>query len=412
VTTKTRRKAADKRRLSELLVKRVRPRAKPFLIWDTKSPGLALRVRPSGARGWYFVYSRHNRARWYRLGDATAIGLADARLLAGEAALSVAKGGDPAAEKRAQRSKGTFAELAACYVEQHAKKNNKSWRQADALVRRQLIPRWGKLQASAITRSDVKAMMAGISAPITANQVLASASAVFSWAAKEELMTGVNPCKDIDRNPTTSRERVLADREVPKFWAAFDNAGLMQSTALKLILLLGQRPGEITHMRREHIVDNWWTMPGAPVPALGWPGVKNKQNHRIWLSKRAQELLAELNDDQTTGFVFASPRGGPIGKLDPAMRAICQIIGAPRTTPHDLRRTCGTLITGLGLGREAMDRVMNHKEGGVGDVYDRADYGPEIKRVMEKVAAHITALVEGQPVDMDNGNVVPMAARK
>jgi hypothetical protein len=59
-----------------------------------------------------------------------------------------------------------------------------------------------------------------------------------------------------------------------------------------------------------------------------------------------------------------------------------------------------------------MDRVMNHKEGGVGDVYDRADYGPEIKRVMEKVAAHITALVEGQPVDMDNGNVVPMAARK
>ena len=101
--------------------------------------------------------------------------------------LAVARGKDPAAEKRAERSRGTFEELAGRYVEEWAKRHNKSWRQATALVARHLIPKWGKLQATTITRSDVKAVMA-IEAPVLANQVLAAASAIFSWAAKEELV--------------------------------------------------------------------------------------------------------------------------------------------------------------------------------------------------------------------------------
>ena len=400
------RHAARKKRLSELTVKRLRSAAKPFLVWDTKQSGLALRVRPTGARSWYCVYSRHGRPRWYRIGDAKAIGLADARQLAAEAMLAVAKGGDPAADRRAARSKGTFEELATLYVEQYARKNNRSWKQPDALVRRHLIPKWGKLQASAITRSDVKAMMARITAPIVANQTLAAASAIFAWAMKEEFVAG-NPCRGIDRNPTASRERVLSDSEVPQFWAAFDSAGLVAGTALKTILLTGQRPGEVARMRREHIVGGWWEMPGNPVPALGWPGTKNGASHRVWLPAPVQKLLAELDDGATTGFVFAGERGNPIGKIDAAMRTVCTQIGAERATPHDLRRTHGTTIAALGFGRDIMNRVQNHKEGGIASVYDRHSYADEIKHTMEAVAAHIMALATGQPgVD----NVVPMKA--
>ena len=32
-----------------------------------------------------------------------------------------------------------------------------------------------------------------------------------------------------------------------------------------------------------------------------------------------------------------------------------------RATPHDMRRTCLTWITRLGFGRDAMDRMANHK---------------------------------------------------
>src|SRR5262249_3527421 len=158
-------------------------------------------------------------------------------------------------------------ELASRYVEHYAKRRNKSWQQADALVRRYLLPRWGKLQAASLTRADVRGVMARIEAPILANQVLAAASAIYSWAVKQEVLTS-NPCRGVERNETKSRERVLADSEVPRFWQAFDEAGLAASSALKTILLCGQRPGEVSHMRHESIVDGWWEMPGKPVAAL------------------------------------------------------------------------------------------------------------------------------------------------
>ena len=210
---------AQKRRLTELFVRKAKPRFSAYLVWDTHQRGLALRVQPSGGRSWVTVYSRQGRPRWLHLGKADAIGLADARKLAAKAMLAVADGKDPAAEKKAERGAGTFADLAEKYVEQYAKKNNKSWPQADAPVRRFAIPRWGRLQASAVARADVRAMMAKIEAPVVANQTLAAVSAIFSWGVKEEIVIA-NPCKLVERNPTRSRERVLCDSELPKFWTA------------------------------------------------------------------------------------------------------------------------------------------------------------------------------------------------
>jgi integrase len=318
---------------------------------------------------------------------------------------AAAKGKDLAAEKRAQRGSGSFEELAQRYVETYAKKNNKSWQQPDRLVRRYLLPRWGKLQAAAIVRADVKTLMGSIAAPVLANQILAAASAIFSWAVKEEIVAS-NPCRGVDRNATRSRERVLSDSELPRFWSAFDDAGLVVGTALKVVLLTGQRPGEVSHMRREHIVDGWWEMPGEPVPTLGWPGTKNGESHRVWLPKALQAAIVDLTDDGvTSGFVFAGPRGRAVDGLDAAMRAICAKLGVERATPHDLRRTHGSTITALGFGRDAMNRVQNHREGGIASVYDRHGYAGEAKRVMEAVAAKIMSLAEDRWAD---GKVVPL----
>ena len=156
-----------------------------------------------------------------------------------------------------------------------------------------------------------------------------------------------------------------------------------------MILLTGQRPGEIANMRREHIADNWWTMPGEPVPGI-WPGTKNGESHRVWLPKAVQALIAS---DDKTGFVFGS-RGRPARNLDQAMRDITLKLSVERATPHDLRRTHGSTITALGFGREAMNRIQNHRDGGIASVYDRHGYADENKRVMEATAAKIMALIE------------------
>ena len=53
-----------------------------------------------------------------------------------------------------------------------------------------------------------------------------------------------------------------------------------------------------------------------------------------------------------------------------------------------------TTITGLGFGRDAMDRIANHRKGGVTDVYDRHSYADEDRRIMTAVARHVASLVE------------------
>jgi integrase len=103
-----------------------------------------------------------------------------------------------------------------------------------------------------------------------------------------------------------------------------------------------------------------------------------------------QEIIAGLNcgDD----FVFGVSKADVTG----AIRAIWAQLKVPRATPHDLRRTHGSTITRLRFGREAMNRIQNHKEGGIADVYDRHEYADENKRVMETVATHLLALTQGE----------------
>jgi integrase len=343
------------------------------VYWDTLQRGLALTVQPSGHRAYKCVYTIHGRgARWYHLGNARAISLADARRLASKILYQVAEGADPHADRLALRGRGAFELLAKRYVEEHARKRNKSWRQGDTLVRRYLLPRWGKLDIGSIKRADVKAAIAAVGAPVLANQVLAAASAVFSWAVRQEIIAA-NPCSGVERNDTTSRERVLSDAEIAAFWPHL-------GVPLKMVLLTGQRPGEVAHLHRAHVVDGrWWEMPGTPDPGTGWPGTKNAQSHRVWLSEPVHELLPDL---------LAIPQRA--GRMQNDMRDICTKLGVrEKVTPHDLRRTFCSKVTALGFGRDAMNRVTNHKDGGIADVYDRHRYQKENETIMETVARHI-----------------------
>jgi integrase len=213
-----------------------------------------------------------------------------------------------------------------------------------------------------------------------ANQTLKAASAIFSFGVRMEALA-LNPVRGIERHKLPSRARVLSDSEVAAFWPSL-------SPPLRVLLLTGQRPGEVVAMLREHIADGWWTLPGAADLKTGWPGTKNGRDHRVWLPRTAREIIG----DGGSGRVFARVA------LDAEMRALCRRLEvASKITPHDLRRTHGTTITRLGFGRDAMNRIQNHIEGGIADVYDRHRYEVENKRVMEAVAERIVAIAAGRP---------------
>jgi integrase len=61
--------------------------------------------------------------------------------------------------------------------------------------------------------------------------------------------------------------------------------------------------------------------------------------------------------------------------------------------PHDLRRTHGTMITSLGFTRDQMNRIQNHKDGGIASVYDRHSYAHEARVIQEAVADQIERLI-------------------
>src|SRR5262249_57077698 len=114
-------------------------------------------------------------------------------------------------------------------------------------------------------------------------------------------------------------------------------------------------------------------------------------------------VAAELGGATGTGCVCGGQVGSEASALLDAMEAICKKIGAERATPHDLRRTFSTAVTRLGFGKDAMNRVTNHREGGISSVYDRHGYADENRRIMEAVASHVVALVEGR-----RDNVIPI----
>jgi len=115
-----------------------------------------------------------------------------------------------------------------------------------------------------------------------------------------------------------------------------------------------------------------------------------------------RELIARVEDERKSGFVFDIG----VRALDAAMRTLCKTLGIKdKVTPHDLRRTFATRAAEMGIGEDAIDRVLNHKKRGVIKTYNRYLYRAEDKITMEKVAARIVALAEGTGAD---AKVIPL----
>ncbi|WP_272941231.1 tyrosine-type recombinase/integrase [Acidithiobacillus ferrivorans] len=65
----------------------------------------------------------------------------------------------------------------------------------------------------------------------------------------------------------------------------------------------------------------------------------------------------------------------------------------PWFTPHDLRRTAASHMASLGTQPLVISRLLNHKEGGITQIYNRYSYDVEKREAMDKWADRITGMV-------------------
>lgn len=291
----------------------------------------------------------------------------------------------------ARKRASTFRELAAEYLERHAKPNKKSWRYDERMLDTYLLPAWGGRKATEIDRADVMRLLDGIvdsGAPYAANRVRALISKIYAFGIGRALVER-NPVRDVPLPiKPRSRERVLTEDEIRCLWAALDEETPLMAAHFRLRLLTAQRGVEVLSMRREDLDGDWWTIPGEIA--------KNGLAHRVPFSPQVLAILEEIRPfNEHSRWIFPSPRGdSPIRWTGKAAREIRARVGFD-WWPHDLRRTATSGMARLGVDRTTLSKVLNHKSGDrtVTAIYDRHDREPERRQALEKWGAHVERIV-------------------
>jgi integrase len=369
---------ANKVALSDTLIAKIAV-DRPTRYWDLRVPNLVAVALPSGSVTFYCYYSPgRKQKRWLRLANARSVTVEAARNAVRKIMSEVMNGNrDPVAEIAAQRSAGTVTDLIADFIAHKQRKGNKSWHQTERLLRGKFEPRFGKMRAANVTRSDVRKLAESMDGtPIMANQVLAAISSMFNFAATvDEYGVKNNPTKGVTRNVTKSRERTATAEEIGKVWPHMPDV-------CRLILLTGLRPGEARAIRSEWIEGGFVNFPASVM--------KGGEPHSVAIFDAIAPLVEAVKD-----------RAWSKSAVGDQMRAGCKVAGIPDLRPQDCRRTWRSFAAAAGVPHEIAERMIAHKVGTrVSRTYNRYDHALEMRAAWEKTARKILQIVCGQRAEV------------
>lgn len=374
--------------------------ANEAIVFDDDIRGFGVRLRAGGSRTFIYQYKVGAKHRRLTLGSVQAIDFGAAREAAKDMYAKVRLGGDPAGEKKHARAKATetFDAIVKLYLEHQKLQlrptsyvNLKHHLNAHAKALH-------RLQLEKITKRDVAACVATIktnSGIVISNRVRSSLSGFFSWAMGEGLLEN-NPVVGTNRSEEKSRDRVLNFAELRLIWNALpdDHYGAI----IKLLMLTGQRAGEIAGLRWSEIKENAFVLPPHRT--------KNKSEHLVSLSEPARDIIAAqpkrtAPDGKPRDLIFGYSNG-PFSGWSGCKKALDARIAEtaekplPHWTVHDLRRTFATHAAGIGIQPHIIEAVLNHISGhksGVAGIYNRATYEPEKRMALDRWAEHLIAVV-------------------
>jgi len=357
--------------------------------------GLYLVIQKSGVRSWAYRYRFDGKQVKLTL---SASSLKEARKAADIARGRIAKGEDPASEKRIQRApapvvvesdKDGFASAVQIYLKRHvaARQNARSAAETERLLRTHVLPRWGERKLAEIRKRDVVELLDAIvdaGAPISANRTLSILQCAWKlWVDRD--LTEINPVQVMKKpTPEVSRDRVLSDAEMLAILTAADEAEWRYGNIIKLMILTG--------LRRENIAD----LTRSEVDLTNRQIVKQQKGEilRITpLSSTAVNIIEGLLRFFGSDRLFPA-RGsrGYFSGWSNSKRAFDKRCGVKDWCPHDFRRTMGTRMQALGVPVEIVDRCLGHEQQGVRRIYLRHRYLAEMGEAFQLWADYIDRL--------------------
>jgi len=374
-------------RLTDKMLRGLKPAASGQIdVWDELLLGFGVRVGTTGRKS-FFVGTRIN-GRYKRITlkpPYDLLSLADARVKA-KAIMSDAHAGIGPELRKKREEKGTFGAVAKSFMQDYAK-NHRTRDEMQRIIDRYLAE-WHERQISEITRGEIKELLRvkARTAPIMANRIKALVSKIFTWALKEEIIEA-SPALSLDppggSEKDRERTRTLSADEIRLVWNSFDKLGYPWGPLFKMLIITGQRCGEVGGMKWSEITDDGWHVPNERA--------KSGRGHLIPLSSLAREILDEV--PEIGELVFRTR----LGSWSWAKERVDAKI--PHWRLHDLRRTFATHLRSLGVDRLVVSKLLNHAEGGVTKIYDRYTADPEKSAAMERWANRLREIIKDAPVD-------------
>jgi integrase len=342
-------------------------------FFDSYATGLALRVAPSGRKVWTFHFTspRDGKRSRHTLGPFPAITLAAARGQALGLRQQVEEGADPRGAAAKGAADLTFGDLANIFLADPEKEKLRSIKEIRRRLTRNAFPIIGGVKLGKLTRRDVRDVIEPIQkrgATVHAEHTFKDIRAILRWGIRHDYLDS-NPVDGMDAPGGGSpRERTLSDDEINSLWNGLPKA-LAKTKSIqrivKLILVTGQRSGEIAGMARSEfdLQRRLWLLPGNRT--------KNAHPHTVPLSDLALAIIREAMADSDSDYLFSAADGGSLSS-----QAVARTIGRANETSdlrpqgrfgiapwsaHDLRRTALTGMARLGITPHVIGHVANHR---------------------------------------------------
>jgi integrase len=344
---------------------------KPGTWLDEKLPGFGLRVGKA-TKTWVVI--RTQRRIRTTIGHYPALSLADARTKARSLLI---------AREEPKAPTVTFAAARTAYLTEHVGRESTK-RELTRLLTKHFAKLDGR-ELPTITDQHIHTQITSL-APSEALHAFRAVRAMLRWCQRP-------PRRYLPHSPLEGyappgrdgrKTRILSDSEIKRVLEASSG----QCGAItKLMLLWGTRLGETLALRRDWIVNGVMVIPGE--------ATKNRRPHSIPILPLAQSVLDQLPEQGPFFFPGRWNKNthtneGSWGKLHREQLKASQTEG---WTAHDARRTFRSACARLRISRDLAERLLNHAQGALDEIYDHYTYEDEKREALAKIEGWIASLL-------------------
>lgn len=360
--------------------------------------GLWLVKRDDGGAQWVLRVTVHGRRREMGLGGFPALGLAEARKIAGRWRDVAAAGRDPIKEREAEERAARREDISLAVLTADAFEARKAELKGDGTAGRWLspltvhvLPKLGRVPVTDLDQRDIRDVLAPIwhTKADTARKALNRLALVLKHAAALGL--------DVDLQAAEKAKALMGKtRHVPKnipamawadvadFYASLEEPTLTH-LALRLLVLTGVRSAPLRHIRLDQIAGDVWT-----VPADAMKGRKGATaDYRVPLSREALRIIDLARPRARNGFLFPNTRGGVISDMTLSRHMERRGLEA---RPHGFRTSLRTwLAEATDAPHEVAESMLGHvTDSSVVRAYRRTDFLEQRRVLAERWADHVT----------------------